>query len=141
MRKGIAATISLHKSGYQKALKMSVEKLRFYVDKQIAASFQNIEADFKAREGDLDSMQSHVFVEQLAYETQDRDFIRDQLLNIFFPARDASSAGASFIFFILARRPDVWKKLRDEVSSLEEPLTSRNLNSLHYLNSVINECE
>jgi cytochrome P450 len=130
-------TNSIHK----RALKKSVEKLQFYVNKQIAAAFKKREADLEARAQGSDSKELFIFIDQLVYETQDRDFIRDQLLNIFFPARDASSAGASFIFFILARHPDVWAKLRSEILSFKHPLSSRNLNSMPYLHNVINECE
>ena len=132
--------------GINRALNVSgskkfVEKLRFYIDKQIAAALKKMEAAKNAGYQDPGSKESYVFVDQLVYKTQDRDFVRDQLLNIFFQARDAPSAGASFIFFILARHPDVWNKLRSEVSSYEQPLTNRNLNSMRYLNNVINECK
>lgn len=83
----------------------------------------------------LNSDDGYIFIDQLVYETEDPGFIRDQLLNVFFPARDASSAGASFIFFILARHPDVWKKLRNETLNSKEPLKNR------YLLQVIDECK
>jgi cytochrome P450 len=122
-------------SGHKEALKKATDNLRSYVDNQIAAALEKKNKALEARDRKSESDEGYVFVDQLAYETEDRDFIRDQLLNIFFPARDASSAGASFIFFILARHPDVWTKLRSEVLDLEQPLASR------YLRQVIDECE
>ena len=99
-------------SGHKEALKKAIGNLRSYVDNQIAVAFEKKNKVLEARDREPESEEGSVFVDQLAYETKDRDFIRDQL---FFPARDASSAGAIFIFFILARHPDVWTKLRNEV--------------------------
>jgi hypothetical protein len=121
--------------GYESALKKATESLWSYVDNQIAIAFEKKNKTRENGDREPDSDDGYIFVDQLAYETEDRDFIRDQLLNLFFPARDASSAGISFIFFILARHPDVWKKLRREVLSLEQPLKCR------YLRQVIDECE
>ncbi|KUJ18014.1 cytochrome P450 alkane hydroxylase-like protein [Mollisia scopiformis] len=130
--RGFGMNMPYDLSANKRALKKAVEKLQPYVDQQIAAALK------KKKERMIDQQsqpnESYVFVEQLVYETEDQGFVRDQLLNIFFPARDASSAGASFIFFILTRHPDVWEKLRTEVLGHEKPMTSR------YLSHVINEC-
>lgn len=85
------------------------------------------------------SSSSYVFVDQLVQVTQDRSFLRDQLLNVFFPARDSSAVGASCLFFILARNPDAWKKLRQEVLSVDQPITFEILKSFKYLTWVLNE--
>jgi cytochrome P450 len=82
-----------------------------------------------------------VFLDELVKLTQDRQFLRSQMLNIFFPAKDSSAIGLSCVFFMLARHPDVWDKLRAEVLGVEDkPLTYELLKSMPYLKAVLNEC-
>lgn len=87
---------------------------------------------------------SHPFsvVSELIKETTDRKFLRDQLISLFFPSRDATGIGLSGLFFNLARHPHVWTTVREEVmasSGLEQPLTFEKLKSMRYLQSVLSE--
>jgi cytochrome P450 len=68
-----------------------------------------------------------------------REEIRNQLLNIFLPARDTAAISLSACLFHLARHPDVWNKLRAEVLSIEGPVTYNVLQSLTYTRAVLNE--
>ncbi|KAL2043608.1 hypothetical protein N7G274_003915 [Stereocaulon virgatum] len=74
-------------------------------------------------------------------DTQDRKFLRDQLLNVFLPARDASSTGLSGLFFHLARNPRVWTKLRSEAPKIDQPLTFDVLKSMKHLHCVFRESQ
>jgi cytochrome P450 len=76
---------------------------------------------------------------ELVEDTQDRKFLRDQLLNVFLPARDSSSIGLSDLFFHLARNPRVWTKLRSEALEIDQPLTFDVLKSMRYLQCVLRE--
>lgn len=81
-------------------------------------------------------------VSELVRETTDRKFLRDQLISLFFPSRDATGIGLSGLFFNLARHPHVWTTVREEVmasSGLEQPLTFEKLKSMRYLQSVLSE--
>lgn len=74
--------------------------------------------------------------------TQDRVFLRDQLLNVFLGAKDTATIGISDIFFHLARHPDVWRKLRAEVMASTAPgqsLTFNDVKALPYLQKVLKE--
>lgn len=82
---------------------------------------------------------SFSMLHELVKDTQDRRFLRDQLLNIFLPARDSSAIGLSDLFSNLARHPKVWRKLRSEVSQIDQPLTFDLLKSLKYLQCVLKE--
>lgn len=82
---------------------------------------------------------SFSMLHELVKDTQDRRFFRDQLLNIFIPARDSSAIGLSDIFFNLARKPEVWTKLREEALKIEQPLTFDLLKSTKYLQCVLSE--
>lgn len=114
--------------GAGKRFESSVHELYSHVYKRIDAALLK-----------KSSEPSFVFLDELIKENQDRNFIRDQLLNVFFPARDSSAIGASCILFLLARHPKVWEKLRAEVKDVEEPLTHDILKSLRYVHQVINE--
>lgn len=83
---------------------------------------------------------AYIFVDELVKTTQDRLELRNQMLNIFFPARDTTASAVSFVFFHLARNRRVWDKLRSEVlSTASSRLTFDNLKSMKYLKYVINE--
>ena len=76
---------------------------------------------------------------ELLKDTQDQRFIRDQLLNVFIPARDSSAIGVSDLFFQLARNPRVWKTLRSEALEINQPITFELLKSMKYLQCVLRE--
>ncbi|RAO64659.1 uncharacterized protein BHQ10_000671 [Talaromyces amestolkiae] len=82
----------------------------------------------------------YVFLHELSKQTQDQKALTDQLLNILLAGRDTTASLLTTTFFILARRPDVWKKLRAEVLILKGRRPSfEDLKSLKYLKWVINE--
>jgi cytochrome P450 len=78
-------------------------------------------------------------VDELVRVTSNREEIRNQLLNIFLPTRDAAAVGLSGALFHLARHPDVFNKLRAEVLSIKGPVTYDVLESLTYVRAVLNE--
>ncbi len=76
---------------------------------------------------------SFSMLHELVKDTQDRRFLRDQLLNVFLPARDSSTIGLSDLFFNLARHPEVWRRFRSEVLKTDRPPTFDLLKSMRYL--------
>ena len=84
----------------------------------------------------------YILAHELASETNDRIDIRNQLLNIFLPAHDATAVSLTNLFFNLARHPRIWAKLRQEALTLApatEEVTFERLKSLKYLQQVISE--
>lgn len=78
----------------------------------------------------------HEFVK----EERDRYFLRNQLLNVFLPARDSASIGISDVFFNLARHPDVWARLREELKRWQDrPMCFEVLKEMKYLQAVMRE--
>lgn len=76
------------------------------------------------------------------YASQDRIFVRDQLIGFFLPVHSSSVFTLSDVFFLLARAPKVWKTLRNEVVAHGgTPLTFERLKSMTYLQAVIRESE
>lgn len=83
---------------------------------------------------------SYVFLHELARQTGDKQRLRDELLNVLLAGRDTTASLLSIMFFILARRPDIWNKLRAEVEMLDEQLpTYDKLRNLKYLKYCLNE--
>lgn len=84
----------------------------------------------------------YVFLHELAKQTDDPVQIRAELLNILLAGRDTTASLLSNLFFVLARRPDIWAKLREEVDALggERP-TFAQLKDMKYLRHTMNECK
>lgn len=84
----------------------------------------------------------YVFLNELVKQTSDPIQIRSELLNILLAGRDTTASLLSNVWFILARRPDIWGKLQAEVSQLGEELpTFAQIKEMKYLRQVLNECK
>ncbi|MCJ1398937.1 hypothetical protein MMC11_002138 [Xylographa trunciseda] len=83
----------------------------------------------------------YVFCYELMKQTQDKVQIRSELLNILLAGRDTTASLLSDLWFELARRPDIWAKLRVEVDDLggQKP-TYTQIKDMKYLRFVLNEC-
>lgn len=82
----------------------------------------------------------YVFSYELSKQTLDQTEITDQLLSILIAGRDTTANLLSITFFILARRPDIWNKLRAEVLALNGKKPSfEELKSMTYMSWTFNE--
>ena len=83
-----------------------------------------------------------ILLKELANATGDREKIRDELLGLLLAGRDTTASLLSSLFFCLAKKPDIWAKVREEVSS-ELPNgqlpTYDQLKSLKYARFCVNE--
>ena len=95
----------------------------------------------KEADGHVKTSNRFIIIDELVATTNNREEVRNQLLNIFLPARDAEAIGLSGVLFHLARHPLVWDKLRAEVVQVEEPVTYQVLQSMPYMKAVLNESE
>lgn len=84
----------------------------------------------------------YTFLYELAKETTDRVRLRDELINLLVAGRDTTASMLSNLFHTLAKRPDVWAKLRAEAEALggEHP-SFEKLKNMKYLQYCIKECE
>ncbi|CAH2353700.1 cytochrome P450 52A12 [[Candida] railenensis] len=111
----------------------------FYVQKALDANPQDLEK--------ISEDKGYVFLYELVKETRNPQVLRDQLLNILLAGRDTTAGLLSFTFFELARRPDVWAKLKEEVYESFgsgddinfEAMNFETLKKCQYLKSVLNE--
>jgi cytochrome P450 len=94
-------------------------------------------------EGGVDhTRERSFFLRELAKSTDDRDKIRDELLNILIAGRDTVASLLSSLFHVLARRPDIWKKVQAEMAQLEPGRSTYDqLRNLKYAKYCINESE
>ncbi|RHZ63239.1 cytochrome P450 [Aspergillus thermomutatus] len=91
---------------------------------------------------DAGNQQRYYFLRELAKATDDRDKIRDELLNILIAGRDTTASLLSSLFHVLARRPDVWQKVRQEVTQQLQgriPSYDELRNSVPYARHCISE--
>ncbi|KAF2398460.1 cytochrome P450 [Trichodelitschia bisporula] len=83
----------------------------------------------------------YVFLHELAKATSDKRQLRDELLNVLLAGRDTTASLLSNMWFMLAKHPEVWAKLRREVEQeLQGRLpTYEQLRNLKYLKYCMNE--
>jgi len=84
----------------------------------------------------------YVFLTEMLKSTRDPKQLRDELLNILLAGRDTTASLLSHTFHVLARRPDIWRKLKAEIDELDgEKPDYETLRNLKYLKYVLTECE
>lgn len=104
---------------------------------KVAASEKKVPDE---EEGDGDK-RKYVFLHELARSTDDKRRLRDELLNVLLAGRDTTASLLSNMWFCIAKRPEIFAKLRQEV---EETLggelpTYEQLKELKYLKWCMNE--
>lgn len=92
---------------------------------------------------DDDPSAEYNFLEELTAQTTSRAQLRSEVLGVLLASRDTTAALLSNLFYALARRPDIYAKLRKEVlCRIKGPLpTEEELNNMTYLRWCINEGE
>ena len=83
---------------------------------------------------------SHVLLYNMAKETGDRVELRNQIIQALMAAQETTANLLGNVFYLLARYPKVWEKLREEVLLIEQkPLDFDQLMKMKYLRNVLNE--
>ncbi|OSS54343.1 hypothetical protein B5807_00563 [Epicoccum nigrum] len=120
--------------------KEAIQICHTYIEKFVddAIKFKQ-EQDEEKKTGSQQN-ERYIFIHELAKQTQDRQRIRDELINILLAGRDTTASLLSNMFFEIAKRPEVYAKLRDEVAFLEgRAPTYEELRNLKYLKWCIDE--
>jgi len=89
----------------------------------------------------------YVFLDALAAQTRDPIELRSQLINILLAGRDTTASLLGWLFFILARHPEHYAKLRAAIlqdfgpysASPEGTITFVSLKNCQYLQHCMNE--
>lgn len=129
----------LRKSGFKKDVKFVHDFVDRFVDKGL--EYRNT-LDLSKGPPELKEGERYVFLNELAKRTADAIQIRSELLNVLMAGRDTTASLLSDVWFVLARRPDIWAKLRAEVDELggQHP-TYQQVKDMKYLRMVLNECK
>ncbi|KAF7940836.1 uncharacterized protein EAE97_007022 [Botrytis byssoidea] len=130
---GIGLRVALGKFAFLQSLDRSWKKARDESDRKGEEPFKSYQSPSPNRR--------LVLLDELLKTTQDRVSLPSQLLNIFLPARDQTAIAAGNIFFNLARHPEVWNRLQNEVSNYDGPLTYESLKQMKYAKAIVNESE
>lgn len=118
---------------FDASIKYVHEYLEYYVHRaleQQKASPEKVEQESS----------KYVFLEQLAKSTTSPEKIHDELINILLAGRDTTAGLLAHLWYILARRPDVFAKLRAEVLHLDGRKPSfEQIKDMKYLQYCLNE--
>ena len=127
----------------QRELYRAIGKIHSYVNSYVEKAIRLRQSQKSTEKDDVKDDGKYVFLRELVKVTDDRSILQGQLLGIFFAGRDTTAALLSNLFFALARNPDVWQRLREEIASLlqgRQP-TLDELRKLKYLSSCLNESQ
>lgn len=103
--------ILTHAREFQEACNIAHSSVDGYIAKAREA-FRNEKVDSRlGKTGRTRCVLAH----DLIKETEDHVTIRNQLLNVFLPAHEATEVALTNVFFNLARHPCVYARLRKEV--------------------------
>ncbi|KAJ5780217.1 cytochrome P450 [Penicillium paradoxum] len=89
--------------------------------------------------------EKYIFLDELVKATKDPIELRSQLLNVLLAGRDTTASLLSWTFWLLARHPLVFDKLRESILSdfgpheKTEKISFSSLKSCTYLQYVLNE--
>jgi len=112
-----------------------------YVDKIISKGLEKARSysDEKVIEG-TGKPERYVFLTELIKTTRDSKRLRDELLNILLAGRDTTASLLSHTFHVLARRPDILKKLIAEIDELQGVKPDyESIKGMKYLKNVLSE--
>ncbi|KAJ7461739.1 cytochrome P450 [Mycena galericulata] len=86
--------------------------------------------------------EAETLLSHLLKETEDKQIIRDEILNMLVAGRDTTSATLTFALYMLAEHPEITERLRaeilDKVGSTRRP-THEDMKVMPYLRAFINE--
>ena len=128
---------------HDKDFKKACRTVHGFVDGIIAKAMTDKSAIGKKDERNEEGKKSHHnFLEGLLNSTSNPKRLRSELLNILQAGRDTTAGLLGHVFYILARRKDVWAKLEAEVEQLHGRVpTYEELRSMGYLRCILNESE
>lgn len=116
--------------------------LEGYIDEEIENQRQLKLMGQSLKATEEPSVYKYILLRELVKKyPDDKVLIRNELMNVFFAARDSVGTVTASMLFLLARSPESWEKLRKEIAAIapEQELTFEFLKSLKYVQAVIDE--
>ncbi|KAF7114779.1 hypothetical protein CNMCM5793_000318 [Aspergillus hiratsukae] len=115
---------------------------REFVQRFVDEAFHAVEgkSNKKAEEHAETKRPKRIFSHELAWRTSDKQRVLDELMNVLLAGRDTTASLLGNLFFMLAKNPAIWDKLRREVAGLQGRVpTYEELRGLRYVQWCINE--
>lgn len=111
-----------------------------YVDLAVARHHNSATTQEKA--GAAGAKKRPALLDAMAEQSSDKETLRNAACQAFIAAHETTACLISNLFWILARHPEMWVKLRTEALTLGDgPIDFERPMTLKYLRSVINESE
>jgi cytochrome P450 len=114
---------------FREGIKVINEFVTPYIEHTLSLSPAELETKTKTEEG-------YTFLHALAGFTRDRTVLRDQLVAVLLAGRDTTASTLSWTFYELARHPEIYAKLREEIIErvgLDRAPTYADLKGMKYL--------
>ncbi|KAH8695297.1 N-alkane-inducible cytochrome P450 [Talaromyces proteolyticus] len=130
--------------GRDQPYKDAVKTVHAYIDGHVERALAE-QQDHKAEKLDANERnhkgKRYILLNEMVKETQDPVELRYSLLNVFFPAHDATAVAVNNILFHLAREPKIQARLRADImaATKSQPLSFELLKSIKYLRYIFNE--
>lgn len=129
---------------FQESCKIAHDFTNIFVRKALQRRDVKNVRDYKDKDATQNTDQSEKFIllDALVQETQDPTVLRDQTLSILLAGRDTTASLLSWVFYNLARHPQVLARLHEEATATfgnGEEITFTSLKSMKYMRHVINE--
>ena len=116
----------------------SIRIMKQYIEQYIMIDIQNREKQGAREEAATEK--KYFLLHELGKVISDQDRLRDELLTILFAGRDTTGSLLCSLFFTLARRSDIWLRLRSEIAYLKgEKPTLEDLQQMQYVKHCLNE--
>ena len=121
---------------------MACEIVHDFVDQIIHKGLEKVQpVDAEKSVEATGKPERYVFLTEMIKSTRNPKQLRAELLNILLAGRDTTASLLSNTFHVLARRPDIWKKLKAEVDGLQGLKPNyETLRNMKYLKYLLNEC-
>jgi cytochrome P450 len=133
----------LHWLSRKSKLRVERDRAWAFVDRYVDETLRLRDLNKMHATTDLDrNSDDYNLLSELARDTDNRDLLRAQILNVLLASRDTTAALLGNLFFMLARHPEAYAKLRDEVlAHVGHGLpTEAHLKAMTWLRYCINEC-
>ncbi|KAL4966469.1 cytochrome P450 [Aspergillus stella-maris] len=120
----------------QKTFRRNLKTVHDFIDSYVVKALASFEKDEQKSQGE----DRYIFLHELAKQTRDPLALRWETLNVLIAGRDTTAVLLSNTWFILARRPDIWEKLKAEVATLNgRPPCLPQLNEQKYVRWILHE--
>ncbi|KAJ3496049.1 hypothetical protein NLG97_g2952 [Lecanicillium saksenae] len=124
---------------FDEANKTIREFIGRYIDEALERR-RKINAGEIDKESEEANPQRYYFLQEVTKVMDDREHICDEVLSMMAAGRDTTASLMASAFYTLSRRPDIWKKLQNEIQFLNgHPPSYQQLRDLKYTKYIMNE--